>query len=513
MMLEEILSLLEQKQSEEGDSGTDDVVLELNWDSLESSAQTMAALLSLFALAPIPWSLVSEAAAAASLDFDLVVNRDILVEKYLLQKLDDNTYQLHERIREFLSIKREQLADIEKLKRGVCSAIVAIAKDIPETLIKSDILAHTPTIPHLVEVATNQKEYLNDEDLIWPFVGLARFYKGQGAYEKALTWYQQCLSTVRDRLGEEHPDVATSLNNLALLYYTQGRYEEAEPLYLQSLDLRKHLLGQEYPDVAKPFTLLIEENKFPDCVTMDLKVKPVSTGIFSSRKRKQLKLYLTIQFNEQWVQMPLGRVRFGLKGGELRLRLKNGKIPLEARNLSGSFDPDVEKERRQQESQENHSKVEASWDKNPPGVKANHGHKNTGGTTDGFQFIDPEITTTGPEETPAWVFEVKTGQPVFKGLLNEVELGTIDVMAKPCYIEATFEVFKPDVYLTGSEGLWSPEISSKQREVLDRKIALLILEHQLKPYLSKVVLKVSRCTKLITHFSKIKALQCKGYRD
>jgi hypothetical protein len=30
-------------------------------------------------------------------------------------------------------------------------------------------------------------------------------------------------------LGEEHPSVAASLNNLAALYYTQGRYTEAEP--------------------------------------------------------------------------------------------------------------------------------------------------------------------------------------------------------------------------------------------------------------------------------------------
>ncbi|OLT61704.1 tetratricopeptide repeat protein [Moorena bouillonii] len=487
-MLEEILSLLQEKQSQEGDSGTD-VVLELNWDALESSAQTMAGLLSLFALAPIPWSLVSEAARAASLDFDLVVNRDILVQKYLLQQLDYNTYQLHDRIRKFLSIKGEQLADIETLKQGFCSAIVAIAKDIPKTPTQSDILAITPAIPHLLEVATNQKDYLNDEDLIWPFVGLGRFYKGQGAYEQALPWYQQCLSTVRERLGEEHPDVANSLNNLALLYYSQGRYQDAEPLYQQALDLRKRLLGQQYADVAKPFILLIEENKFPDCLTMELKVEPVSTGIFSSSKIKQLKLYLTIQFNEQWLQMPFGRVRFGLKGGELRLRLKNGKIPWEARNFSASFDPDVEKERKQQESKENHSKVEASWNKNKPGVKGNHGQKNTEGTTDEFQFIDPQITTKGSEETPAWVFEVKTGQPVFKGLLKEVELGTIDVMAKPCYIEATFEVFKPDVYLTGSEGLWSTEITDEKHEVLDRKIALLILKHQLKPYLSKVVLK------------------------
>ena len=240
---------LHEEQSQQGDSGTE-VMLELNWDALESSAQTMASLLSLFALAPIPWSLVSQAARAASLDFDLVVNRDILVQKYLLQQLDDNTYQLHERIREFLAIKGEQLADIDKLKQGFCSAIVAIAKDIPETPIQSDILAITPAISHLVEVATNQKEYLNDQDLIWPFVGLGRFYQGQGAYEQALPWYQQCLSKVRERLGEEHPDVATSLNNLAELYHDQERYQKAEPLYLQALDLRQRLLGEEHPDVA-----------------------------------------------------------------------------------------------------------------------------------------------------------------------------------------------------------------------------------------------------------------------
>ena len=32
-------------------------------------------------------------------------------------------------------------------------------------------------------------------------------------------------------LGPDHPDVATSLNNLALLYYNQGQYAKAEPLY------------------------------------------------------------------------------------------------------------------------------------------------------------------------------------------------------------------------------------------------------------------------------------------
>ena len=52
------------------------------------------------------------------------------------------------------------------------------------------------------------------------------------------------------RHGEEHPDVATSLNNLASLYKSQGHYSEAEPLYTQALALRRRILGEEHPDVA-----------------------------------------------------------------------------------------------------------------------------------------------------------------------------------------------------------------------------------------------------------------------
>ncbi len=51
-------------------------------------------------------------------------------------------------------------------------------------------------------------------------------------------------------LGPEHPDVATSLNNLAELYKAQGNYAEAEPLYQRSLAIWEKALGPEHPDVA-----------------------------------------------------------------------------------------------------------------------------------------------------------------------------------------------------------------------------------------------------------------------
>ncbi|HEY9830455.1 MAG TPA: tetratricopeptide repeat protein, partial [Stenomitos sp.] len=248
-MLEELLSRLQEKQAQAGESGTV-AAFELNWESLDADAQTLACLLSLFALAPIPWSLVAAAAGASHLEFDFEVKRSTLLQRYLLQCLDEDTYQLHEVIRDLLRAKLEELTTVESLKRGFCQALVTVARDIPETPTLPQILKVAPAIPHLAEVATIQQDWLSDEDLALPFIGLGRFYEGQGAYEQALPWYKQCLSATRERLGEEHTDVAMTLNNLAGLYKSQGRYAEAEPLYLQALELRKRLLGSEHPDVA-----------------------------------------------------------------------------------------------------------------------------------------------------------------------------------------------------------------------------------------------------------------------
>jgi tetratricopeptide (TPR) repeat protein len=57
----------------------------------------------------------------------------------------------------------------------------------------------------------------------------------QGRYSEAIPLAQRALAIREKSLGPDHPDVATSLNNLALLYNNQGRYADAEPLYKRSL--------------------------------------------------------------------------------------------------------------------------------------------------------------------------------------------------------------------------------------------------------------------------------------
>ncbi|CAN0535323.1 unnamed protein product, partial [Laminaria digitata] len=73
----------------------------------------------------------------------------------------------------------------------------------------------------------------------------------QGNYAEAGPLYKRSLAIDEKALGPEHPNVATSLNNLAGLFETQGNYAEAGPLYKRSLAIDEKALGPEHPSVAR----------------------------------------------------------------------------------------------------------------------------------------------------------------------------------------------------------------------------------------------------------------------
>jgi tetratricopeptide (TPR) repeat protein len=250
----------------------------LSWEVLSPAAQELGCLLSLFALAPIPWLLIQSASREKNIE--ILENARIELERlHLLQSENYDHYQLHQLIHDFLQVKLEKLSTVTQkkitlanflfldigqlfsnlfnrqslsttLKRNFCQAMVDIAQEIPQQPIQKDIQKFKLAIPHLQEVADHLLDTVSDENLIWPFLGVGRFYEGQGLYNDAEPWRKKCVLLLKQRLGDDHPDVATSLNNLARLYYSQGKYNEAEPLYQQALALWQKLLGDDHPDVA-----------------------------------------------------------------------------------------------------------------------------------------------------------------------------------------------------------------------------------------------------------------------
>ncbi len=111
---------------------------------------------------------------------------------------------------------------------------------------------YTEGIPLAERALAIREKVLGKEhpDVATSLNNLAELYREQGNYEKAEALYLRALAIFEKVHGKEHPLVATSLNNLALLYLAQGSYQKAEPLYLRALAILEKLLGKEHPDVA-----------------------------------------------------------------------------------------------------------------------------------------------------------------------------------------------------------------------------------------------------------------------
>ena len=236
-------------------------IFELSWDTLTPTAKKIGKVLGLFASTPIVWSWVKAISKTPNWSPEEVdLAKKQLEAIGIIDPQDDGGYYytIHPLIRKCLQNKFDTLRSDRAiaLQQTVARAISSSARDIPQSPHPTDVAPFELTVPHWVEVAENLTPVLEDGELTWSFIGLARFYAGQGLYELALPWGEKCLQAVTNQLGAEHLDITTSYNNLAYLYKSQGRYQEAEPLYARALMLRKRILGENHPDVATSYNNL-----------------------------------------------------------------------------------------------------------------------------------------------------------------------------------------------------------------------------------------------------------------
>ncbi|MEM7350169.1 MAG: tetratricopeptide repeat protein [Acidobacteriota bacterium] len=82
-------------------------------------------------------------------------------------------------------------------------------------------------------------------------VTIGKVYASLSLFDVARPLFEKALALRRQALGNEHVDVAESLDELANLLRETGDYAAAEPLFREALQLRRELLGDEHADVAK----------------------------------------------------------------------------------------------------------------------------------------------------------------------------------------------------------------------------------------------------------------------
>ena len=250
---------------------------------------------------------------------------------------------------------------------------------------------------------------------------------------------------------------------------------------------------------SKAIAVTEYENKCPECLHLEISgevVAPESKGIFSSRKKsepKVINLFVRINFNEQWVDFTFGRVKFGLQGGELRLKLVNGKMPSELRNkdLKKFLERELSVERQSGGEQERKSQVKGSLapDLSKASLEAVGEDRQKYSSADKFQLKIAQISHKGTDDQPVWVFENKTEEPVLIGELAD-SLGKmlIDVEENFCSIEATFTPEMRQVVVTGLENWLKYDISGSKLKAFELGFAKKLLKDKTQPYLSRQVL-------------------------
>ena len=87
-------------------------------------------------------------------------------------------------------------------------------------------------------------------------------HKRQGEYGKAEACIATALEIYREAVGEEHPDYASSLENLAALWDEMGRSVEAEPKFLEALRITRLAYGEkhfQYSRFGNPTVAMFEQ--------------------------------------------------------------------------------------------------------------------------------------------------------------------------------------------------------------------------------------------------------------
>jgi tetratricopeptide (TPR) repeat protein len=230
---------------------------ELSWQELTSPGQELAARLSLFALAEIPWWLVEECLSEWDREELINLRNESLLVSSLLTRTRQGMYKVHQLLREFFALKLTKMPKQAEFTTKFAKVLTKIAKTIPQAVTLEQQTQLIGLIPHIT-AAAEFPQYLEGIDKLWCCTGLARLYESQSQFTEAESLYLRSLSISEQQLGAEHPATTTSLNNLAKLYRVMGRYAEAEPLSKRSLSISEQQLGANHLATASSLNNLAE---------------------------------------------------------------------------------------------------------------------------------------------------------------------------------------------------------------------------------------------------------------
>ncbi|TMQ96222.1 tetratricopeptide repeat protein [Actinomadura soli] len=102
-------------------------------------------------------------------------------------------------------------------------------------------------LPHITALADRTTTDTDTIDTALLLHGAAFFLDGQGAANRALTYFRRALLATERAMGDDHPETLTCRNNLAYAYQGVGDLGRAIPLYEEALADCERVLGGDHP--------------------------------------------------------------------------------------------------------------------------------------------------------------------------------------------------------------------------------------------------------------------------
>jgi len=182
-------------------------------------------------------------ATADDVEFNKAI--DELVKYSFIFQDDEGVISIHRLMREVI---RESPENEQSLWRSRC--ILILNELIFFDFSNRELRERFRILAAHITAVTNDNIIEETEELANLFYFLGWGYDDLADYELALEYYGKALSIKKKVLGEEHPNTATTYNNIAVVYKNRCNYELALEYYGKALSINEKVLGAEHPDTA-----------------------------------------------------------------------------------------------------------------------------------------------------------------------------------------------------------------------------------------------------------------------
>lgn len=213
-------------------------VFELSWQALPADSQLLAGLISLYAPAQVPWSLIQAAAKLINTLENPAAACAKVRQMSLVQRTGKESYKMHRLLRSFFQLKMQGFPNV---KEATHQALIEICRKVPERCNQVDAEDFIPIEPHVVAAIG---EGMHDSEF---YQALQCYFVGRGLYRQAYIWsalmleqYKQSSDTDAEHLARLNKQVGERAHLSALYEVALDHLDEARDL-LKDMPLSKLL--------------------------------------------------------------------------------------------------------------------------------------------------------------------------------------------------------------------------------------------------------------------------------